>query len=67
VPKVKSSHLKHVEYKATDRSMIIQFKNGDKYLYKDVPIRTYQDLLNADSKGEHFNSEIRDTYEGKKL
>jgi hypothetical protein len=67
MPKVKSSHLKHVEYGPKDRSLVITFKNGDKYKYSDVPIRTYQDLLNADSKGEHFNSEIRDTYEGKKL
>ena len=67
MPKVKSSHLKHVEYGAKDRSLVITFKNGDKYKYADVPIRTYQELLNADSVGEHFASEIRDNYTGHKL
>ena len=67
MPKVKSSHLKRVEYGAKDRSLTIEFKNGDRYVYKDVPIRTYQELLNADSAGEHFASEIRDNYTGHKL
>jgi hypothetical protein len=33
----------------------VEFRDGTTYQYADVPVETYHDLLQADSKGAYFN------------
>lgn len=67
MPNVKSSHLKSIKYDAVKRTVIIEFKNGDKHEYHNVPVGEYQRLIEAPSVGEHFHAEFKDNYHSKKL
>ena len=40
----------------------IEFDSGAVYQYLEVPVRIYEQLLRAESKGRYFNSEIREIY-----
>jgi len=40
----------------------IEFQSGTIYQYLDGPTAVYEELLGAESKGQYFNSEIRDSY-----
>jgi KTSC domain-containing protein len=51
-----------VGYEAKSRILEIEFDSGSVYQYLGVPARIYEELLAADSKGQYFNSEIRDVY-----
>ena len=42
--------------------MEIEFDSGAVYQYLEVPSRTYEQLLRAESKGRYFNNEIREIY-----
>ncbi len=37
-------------------------KSGRIYRYFDVPFSAYDDLIEAESKGNHFNEHIRDFF-----
>ena len=54
--------MKSVGYEAKSRIVEIEFDSGAVYRYLDVPLRTYEELQTAESKGWYFNSEIRDSY-----
>ncbi len=64
---VKSSTIKAIGYLSTSRLMYVQFKRGDLYEYKDVPIDVYHALMSADSKGKYLGNHIRDRFEFKKV
>lgn len=38
------------------------FRNGSMYAYFDVPSATFDQLLQADSKGRYFNHHIRNSF-----
>jgi KTSC domain-containing protein len=44
------------------RRLEIEFRNGQRYLYFQVPLLCYQQLLQADSKGSYFNRHIRNRF-----
>jgi hypothetical protein len=44
------------------RVLEIQFESGRIYQYFDVPEDVYNEMLNAESKGKYFNSNIRGKY-----
>ena len=54
--------MRSVGYEAKSRILEIEFDSGAVYQYLDVPLRTYEELRAAESKGRYFNSEIRDSY-----
>ena len=56
---VESSNIEAVAYDEDKEELFIQFKNGAVYKYLDVPYNIYNDLLNADSKGQYFYHYIR--------
>lgn len=62
MPHVESSVMTYVEYNEGARELDIVFMSGKRYRYLDVPRKVYTALLEADSKGEFFNDEIRDSY-----
>ncbi len=45
----------------------IFFKNGDEYIYEDVPEMLFLGLLHAESHGQYFTKHIKDNYEFAKI
>lgn len=59
---VESSALAKVAYDTQRAILQVEFRDGTAYQYAGVPLRTYQDLLGADSKGAYFNHHIRSLF-----
>jgi hypothetical protein len=59
---VASTNLKAVGYDETEQWLVVHFKNGNKYRYMRVPTKTFNDLLQASSKGAFFNQHIKDRF-----
>jgi len=62
-----STSLAWAQYDPMLRRLEIEFRNGERYLYFQVPPRRYQDLLDSDSKGAFFNHHIRNCFAFKHL
>lgn len=56
---VKSSNLKAVGYDEEKRILYVDFLNGAKYQYFDVPRFLFEELLKADSKGSYLDRRIK--------
>ena len=54
--------MQSVGYEHTSQVLEVEFQSGAIYQYLDIPPAIYKELLDAESKGQYFNSEIRDTY-----
>ena len=67
VPKWKmvcgSSNLSKAIYYPTKKSLVVEFANGGKYEYKDVPPKKFYDLSVAESQGSYFSKSIKGKYE----
>ena len=61
--RVESTTMKSVGYQAEDKTLEIEFQSGMVYQYLGVGVEVYEGLLQSNSKGQYFNSEIRDGYE----
>lgn len=59
---VDSSLLTSVAYEKDAEVLWLRFHNGRTYKYREVPEEVYEDLLDAESKGQYFLAEIRDAY-----
>jgi hypothetical protein len=62
-----SSSLAWAQYDPALRHLELEFHNGERYLYFQVPPRCYQNLLDANSKGAFFNRHIRNCFAFKQL
>ncbi len=54
--------MTRVEYDEKAGELDITFTSGKTYRYRNVPLATYVDLLDAASKGEYFNDNIKDAF-----
>ena len=59
---IRSSSLAQVAYDCHQSILRVQFRDGTAYDYEGVPLQSYLDLLQADSKGAYFNRHIRNLY-----
>jgi KTSC domain len=59
---VQSSLLAGVAYDHDQAVLQLRFRGGTVYQYFHVPRQTYQDLLQADSKGAYFNRNVRGVF-----
>ncbi len=59
---VESSMLASVGYDPASRTLELEFNSGRVYRYYDVEPEVYVELMEADSKGRYFLSEIRGAY-----
>lgn len=59
---VESTTMRSVGYDVRGKILEIEFQSGEVYQYLDVPVAIYEQLQSAKSKGQYFNSEIRDDY-----
>jgi hypothetical protein len=60
--RVSSSVIASIGYLARRRMLEIEFVSGSIYRYLDVGQATYDDFLEAPSKGTFFNAHIKDEY-----
>ena len=56
---VESSTLAKLAYDNQREVLQTEFRDGSIYQYLGVPLHTYQELLQADSKGAYYNRYIR--------
>lgn len=64
---LKSSNLKSAQYFYNIETLEVEFKNNNVYRYFDVPENIYKGLINSESSGRYFASEIRDKYKYEKV
>jgi lysyl-tRNA synthetase class 2 len=57
-----STAIKSFDYDSDKKILKIDFTNGSVYLYHDVPESIYKGLKDAPSKGQYFNSELKDKF-----
>ena len=64
---IDSSNLVKTEYDTDTKKMVVEFKNGTRYEYDEVPHQIYTQFRMAESQGKLFSSKIVKTYKHKKL
>jgi hypothetical protein len=62
MPHVQSSMMTFVKYDDDTCELDITFTSGMTYRYLKVPLEIYDGLLDAESKGEFFNENIKDAF-----
>lgn len=62
---VESSNLKSVGYDG--QNLFVEFGKGSIYVYYEVPLELYTELLKAESKGKYLNSNIKNVYRYEKI
>jgi hypothetical protein len=61
-----SSAIEAITYDKMDRTLDVEFREGDSYRYMHVPEFVYRALLNAESAGAFWNS-VKDRFDYVKL
>ena len=64
---IKSSNIKKTEYDTETKLLVVEFNNGLKYQYSDVPHQIYTKFRISESHGKFFTSEISKKYSYKKV
>ena len=65
---VESSNLASIGYDEANKILEVEFKHGGVYQYFDVPENVYEELMNASSHGQYFDSNIKKAgYEFEKM
>lgn len=67
INEIKSSNLKKTQYDTETREMIVEFNNGTKYEYSEVPHQIYTRFRMSESQGKFFSTDIAKKYKYKKL
>ena len=67
INEVDSSNLTKTEYDTETSKLVVEFKNGVKYEYDEVPHKIYTQFRMAESQGKYFNLNISKTYKYKKV
>ena len=62
-----SSHIDLVMHNNTTKHLIIVFKSGSIYKYYNVPTKVFQQISDADSKGQFGNHNIYYNYTFQRL
>ena len=55
---IESSNLKKTEYDTSTKKVIVEFKNGTRQEYSDVPHKIYTQFRMSESQEKFFNSNI---------
>ncbi len=59
---VSSSNIVSVGYDVDTQTLEVEFNNCSVYQYFGVPTQVYEGLMNASSKGQYLNQNIKRTY-----
>ena len=60
---VDSSTIEQVGYDEDAMELHVVFTDGARYVYQQVPLQTFEQLLDAPSKGSFLNRELRGVYD----
>lgn len=64
---IKSSNIKKTEYDTELKKLVVEFNNGLRYEYEEVPMQIYTRFRMSESQGKYFTTEISKKYKYKKL
>lgn len=64
---IKSSNIKSTEYDTQTKKLVVEFNNGAKYEYDEVPHQIYTKFRLAESQGKFFTTDIAKKYQYKKV
>ena len=64
---IKSSNIKSTEYDTETKDLVVEFNNGVKYKYDNVPHQVYTKFRLSESQGKFFTTDIAKNYQYKKL
>lgn len=67
INEIKSSNIKLTEYDSETKKLVVEFNNGLKYEYDEVPHQIYTKFRLSESQGKFFTSDIAKKYKYKKL
>lgn len=67
INEIKSSNIKRTEYDTESKHLIVEFNNGMRYQYDEVPHIEYTKFRKSDSQGKFFTTDIAKKYKYKKL
>ena len=67
INEIKSSNIKKTEYDTETKKLVVEFNNGFKYEYDDIPHQIYTKFRMSESQGKFFTTEISKAYKYKKL
>lgn len=59
---VDSSNIEQIGYDSDNMELHVLFKNAALYVYTDVPVQIFEELLVAPSKGSFLNREVKGVY-----
>ena len=60
---VESSNIEGIGYDNKNKHLWVAFKGNKVYRYDLVPRKTFEELMNVESKGRYLNSHIKGQYE----
>ena len=67
INEIQSSNIKKTEFDTETKELVVEFNNGVRYSYENVPHQLYTQFRMSESQGKFFNSKIAKTYKYKRL
>ena len=67
INEIKSSNIKKTEYDTETSKLVVEFNNGAKYEYEEVPHQIYTKFRKAESQGKFFTTDISKAFKYKKV
>ena len=67
INEIDSSNLSKTEYDTETKKLLVEFKNGLKYEYYEVPHKLHVLFRMSESQGKFFSLNISKTYKYKKI
>jgi hypothetical protein len=64
---IQSSNITKTEYDTETKKLIVEFKNGLRYEYDEVPHQLYTQFRMSESQGKFFSGKISKSFKYKKL
>jgi hypothetical protein len=64
---VDSSAILEIDYDGARRRLQVTFVSGHCYAYEEVTAEAHRAFVEAESKGRHFQAEIRERYRFRRL
>ena len=67
INEIQSSNIRKTEFDTESKELVVEFNNGHRYLYENVPHQLYTQFRMSESQGKFFNSKIAKTFKYKRL
>lgn len=64
---IQSSNITKTEYDTETKKLIVEFKNGLRYEYDEVPHQLYTQFRMSESQGKFFSGKISKVFKYKKI